>query len=250
MAWHPCGLGMNWLRFAYRVKMRTSSLVDPVDVVHVQVPNDTPMFQKENIFGSRLYHPDPAWDGMGEQWEGPVCCGKRNVIWYNGAHANRVAGGLVPCGSDAVAEFGGGIDDPLFGTLSDGSSPCCTGPPAFVSHIGHSVGIDGTFHGFGNAPQVGEFVQLLDVGPPFPTSFFATSGGEVTIFPFDREGATQCTIVFDVDGDPPTVQITFNASVAFTLVHYWANGRLAFRTKFTISDNVHEFGMIWAQPPP
>ncbi|RPJ87008.1 MAG: hypothetical protein EHM18_03290 [Acidobacteria bacterium] len=171
---------MEPLRFGYRAQMRTSSLVDPIDIVWVQVPDDTPLYTGRTVFRSRNWAKEPFNDGMGEQSEGRICCGKRDIQWYSGANANRFSGGMVPCGTDDVARVGGGPEDPLFATMEDGSSPCCSGDPAFVTRLALPFGADATFHGNGAPPSLGQFI-FWSIQPPFIIGTTASTGDDFTI---------------------------------------------------------------------
>lgn len=249
LGWHPCGLGIDWLRNAYRAKMKTVSYLPPVDVVWFQVPNDTPMFGKACAFRSRFWFKEPFNDGIGEQNAGRTCCKKMDVEWYNGAVATEFSGGLVPCGSDAVAKSGAGPDDPVFATTIDGSAPCCAGPPAWTSTLLPFTGPTlSFFHGKGNSIAEGAFFSLFDFDavPPLST-------GRFNFFPFNtieynREGAPEAVVVFTGDPEAPdTIDLDFpNVSTETIQVVFWGVGVARFLIRFNVSGNTHQIDILWS----
>lgn len=105
--------------------MRTIQGEPPVEVVWFQVPDDRAAYSGWTVFRSTNWVDDPTNHGLGEQSEGLVCCGKRDVVWYNSKAPAEYFGGN-PCGSDAVARRGAipGVD-PTFMTNDRGQAPCC-----------------------------------------------------------------------------------------------------------------------------
>lgn len=239
---------MNWLRFGYRCKMRTSSLVDPIDVVHYQVAHDTPMYQKVNVYGSRLWMKEPFNEGFGEQSDGRVCCGKQDVDWYNGAHPVKRSGGEIPCGTDEVARYGGGPDDPLFPTLADGSAPCCLGGFAWTNTLLMFSGPTlSSFAGKGNSIPEAAYMSIFDFDAvPDLVS------GRFNFFPFNtfeynRESAPEAVVVFTGPAEAPTsIDLDFpTVSTTTQQVVFWGNGVARFLIKFNVSGNTHQIDVIW-----
>jgi len=245
MAWHPCGAVMDVIRTCYRVKMRTTTEAAPVEVQWYFTNPGAPVFTGPTVFRSRMWKDiaDFPNTGMGEQTE--VCANRKVVDYSNGAEPPGLTTGLEPCGSDDVARDGGGPTDPIFATRLDGGAPCCLGPPAFTTHIGHNVGMDGTFHGIGDYPADGVFVLLLYTWDGGGSSAGAMAGGGVVQFDFPHEGATTLTVVFSPIPNPTVVNVSADASITFSEIVTWGVRYLQFRIKFTVSGTMYNFTMQW-----
>lgn len=236
---------MDWLRNGYRAKMRTTTLNSPVDVVWYRVPPGTPMFVKQTPLRSRLWAKVPENTGMGEQSDGRVCCGRFDVEWYNGAKPPGIDGGLIPCGTDAVARDGGGPDDPLFATNANGNAPCCQGPPAFVTRIGFPVGYDGTFHGNGAPPSLGQLIDYI-ISPGNTTGRVDSTGGDFIVNRSVLPGGSVFFQFTDL-GTHWTCSLVFTVAMDFWEVETWGLRYLRVRFKRT-GGSIQTMTLDWPNP--
>jgi len=241
---------MDVLRNGYKVKMKTGEGLAPAEVVWYRTPPGAPVYSDETAFRSQVWRDVLDWPntGLGEQTEQ---CDERKVIdWVDGEPPVGLLTGDEPCGSPEVFRRGGLDGDEIFMTRANGGAPCCLGPAAFISNVLYNIQLDGTFHGHGLEIIAGDIAVLHDEGPPTAQDFFQNPGPGSSIFDYTREGATQCTFAFNMAVDPPVVNITFNTSVDFLIIHYWGLRVIAFRVKFGGTGNVHEMVMEWVSLPP
>jgi hypothetical protein len=124
---------MDFLRFGYVAQMRTTYGLPPSEVVWFPAAPGAKLFEGPTVFGSRNWQKEhDEYSGIGEQ-EGPLCCGRRDVVWYSG-RAPAIYPGLLYCGSPHAAASGGVIgQDPQFWTNALGAAPCCATPFGFMS---------------------------------------------------------------------------------------------------------------------
>lgn len=239
---------MDWLRSAYRAKMRTTTYLPPVDVVWYEVPPTTPMYTKQTALRSRFWAKVPENDGVGEQSAGRVCCGRFDVEWYNGKKPDGASGGLVPCGTDEAAKSGATEDDPIFVTTAQGNAPCCDSTWNDIALMG--LTFDWTTEGYGNAIVSFDNTMLTDLSTDPPTQYFPPSLFDNSRWPFDQEGAYEAQAIFQFSPVPDVRLLFRDISVTRLETVWWGIGTVKLRYLFNASGHIRTFLITWVSPPP
>jgi len=239
---------MDVIRTCYTTKMRTTTLVEPVTVRWYFTEPGAPVFEGPSVFRSRIWKDlnDFPNTGMGEQSE--ICSERKVVDYVNGSKPPGATVGEHPCGSDLVAKNGAGPDDPVFPTSFDGVAPCCLGPMVWTSTIlvftGPTMSL---FEGKGNSIAEGVFMNLFCATVDPPLAVGRTNLEPFNTFPFEREGAPECVVVFTGPPEAPTtVDLDFPTVSTTTLqVVWWGNGTARFLIRFNVSGNTHAIEIQW-----
>jgi hypothetical protein len=201
--------------------MKTIIGGDAAPVVWYRVTPTTPAFSGTTAFRSRHYHEPPDNDGIGEQSDGRICCGKRDEEWYRGNPPADLVPGPHPCGSDAVARTGAGPSDPTFMTGPDGSAPCCAPVPVWGPSIVGIPDISGEPRTFGDFPPSGVTVHWAD-DEGHSGSFI--SSGTFTTVPYGFHSAASYFLSFTMTPFPPTCVTIWPVSMSDDRTVAWGKG--------------------------